>query len=1048
MKRWMALLLVVVQIFTVICVPSDATAVTETDNVEILFEKSADWPEGFLAATLEDVISETITENTEVAEETVFLDIIPASTVEMIDEAISSETEAIPATEITMTKEDGNSCGEGLTWHIDADGILTISGSGKITASPWYSNKTQIKSVVIEDGVTGIGACAFSGCNAITSVLIPNSVTIIENNAFSGCTNLKAATIPGSVNSIGQHAFYECFNMTTLTLEPGVKVIDDAAFTHCESLENVTLGYGLTSIGWASFSYCSSIEELHLPTSLRVIDKYAFYYCSGLTELKIPYGVYSIGNYAFSGCTGMKSILVPKSVTTIETYAFPWYGESFIMFAYQGSKAHRYAQTHNYTFVTLDDGGILPIIESKHIFTYPLVGGTVLASDGNNAMRTYLTILQEASFADVELNVVLPEGFSFEQQSLVTEKNVSVGELSEDRTFLLPTIYPIYIDLSVQESSYSLSIELTAKKSNGQLVEKKTAAIFYKPSMTRNVAQSLTSFAAEDYEFSLDSAPGSGSIYNQETARLCAMLSDMAYNRDNIETFLTSGLGFSNFERQGIAVNNDLTHLLGRYYASKKIIVDGEIKNLVYVVCRGSSGVPLVGREWLSNFDPGSGNTHAGFDGAASRVKTELEEYCAAHHFATKDTYIVVTGHSRAAAAANLVGHWLNTEAVLAKKENISVYTFATPTVDRRISSEEVGYAGHENIFNWVNYQDPIRNSASMRYYGRYGSTTLFAYGSGLLGGLTYNDGYCTYTLPNDGWTYTMAELLNAILYEMDPQDVFHKGRFVANCTRLLSNRKKKYPGSEIGELGIAHGMEYYYKAVITDARAEDDEDFVLVNIATQAALDYFKQEYCNESNETDVVIDSYHCPIDLYVYDLNGNLVGSIVNQVVSQDDDTFFLYVDGGSLNMATMKSKRDNYTVRIVGYDDGTMKHCLQNVGTDATTSIQIRENIPITNGGVLEVNDSGYVGPAGESEAEILAAYETYEEEDEMEWVLENLEPRELTVDDAIYLVWHTLFPEMYPVVERAVDYNGDGEVTDADAVVLLWHILFPDEYSLT
>ena len=52
------------------------------------------------------------------------------------------------------------------------------------------------------------------------------------------------------------------------------------------------------------------------------------------------------------------------------------------------------------------------------------------------------------------------------------------------------------------------------------------------------------------------------------------------------------------------------------------------------------------------------------------------------------------------------------------------------------------------------------------------------------------------------------------------------------------------------------------------------------------------------------------------------------------------------------------------------------------------------------------------------------------------------------NDAVYLIWHTLFPEMYPVEEKAADYNGDGNVTEADALILLWYALFPNRYSLT
>lgn len=47
---------------------------------------------------------------------------------------------------------------------------------------------------------------------------------------------------------------------------------------------------------------------------------------------------------------------------------------------------------------------------------------------------------------------------------------------------------------------------------------------------------------------------------------------------------------------------------------------------------------------------------------------------------------------------------------------------------------------------------------------------------------------------------------------------------------------------------------------------------------------------------------------------------------------------------------------------------------------------------------------------------------------------------LSESDAIYLIWHTLFPLEYPLEQNIADINDDGKVTDADAVELLWYAL--------
>ena len=53
---------------------------------------------------------------------------------------------------------------------------------------------------------------------------------------------------------------------------------------------------------------------------------------------------------------------------------------------------------------------------------------------------------------------------------------------------------------------------------------------------------------------------------------------------------------------------------------------------------------------------------------------------------------------------------------------------------------------------------------------------------------------------------------------------------------------------------------------------------------------------------------------------------------------------------------------------------------------------------------------------------------------------------VTNEDVIYLLWHTLFPESYPL-ETEVDFTGDDQLTNEDVIYLLWHTLFPETYPL-
>ncbi len=270
----------------------------------------------------------------------------------------------LPATPLAADIVDSGTCGaEGdgsnLTWTLDSDGVLTISGSGDMhgygpSGAPWHG---RVKSAVIAEGVTSIGGFAFYDCTSLTSVTIPDSVTSIGANAFFDCTSLTSVTIPDSVTSIGVGAFASCTSLTgiwvaesnshyssdasgvlfnkdktTLVQCPGafaaytipnsVTSIGDVAFSFCTSLASVTIPDSVTSIGRHAFQYCTSLTSVTIPNGVTSIGDSAFSYCASLTSVTIPDSVTSIGWSAFAGCTSLTSVTIPDSVTSIGSLAF------------------------------------------------------------------------------------------------------------------------------------------------------------------------------------------------------------------------------------------------------------------------------------------------------------------------------------------------------------------------------------------------------------------------------------------------------------------------------------------------------------------------------------------------------------------------------------------------------------------------------------------------------------------------------------------------------------------------------------------------------
>ncbi|MBR0303017.1 MAG: leucine-rich repeat domain-containing protein, partial [Clostridia bacterium] len=272
---------------------------------------------------------------------------------------------AIPAGAVT---EYFGTCGDDLTWVLDDDGTLTISGTGdmydytdfggNVTGSrpPWYGCADDISRVVIEPGVTSIGDYAFwYHYSELTNVVIPDTVTSIGVEAFSSCDGLEEIVIPGSVLTIGNFAFCDCCAMTSVVIGDGVKSIGDDAFSYCEMLTEITIPDSVTSIGEPVFDNCYELETISVGSgntvyhsdgncliktaaktliagcknsvipsdgSVETIGYCAFSGVTGIASVSIPDGVTSIGESAFDYCPDLKTVTIAEGVKTIGDYAF------------------------------------------------------------------------------------------------------------------------------------------------------------------------------------------------------------------------------------------------------------------------------------------------------------------------------------------------------------------------------------------------------------------------------------------------------------------------------------------------------------------------------------------------------------------------------------------------------------------------------------------------------------------------------------------------------------------------------------------------------
>ena len=222
----------------------------------------------------------------------------------------------------------------GPVWSLDADGILTISGNGTMYdcwdgGTPWYNNRSSVKTVVIETGVTSIGSYAFYDCISLTSVTIPDSVTSIESNAFYGCDILH---ILCSQNSTA-HQYAEANGIAygLLDVPAEEQTVSGTVGKLNWSLDklNCVLTVGADGVmppfvaanaPWKE--YANNIHSAVIESGTTTVSKYAFAGLSSLTSVDIPDGVTLIDSYAFYNSRSLESITIPDSVKTIGDSAF------------------------------------------------------------------------------------------------------------------------------------------------------------------------------------------------------------------------------------------------------------------------------------------------------------------------------------------------------------------------------------------------------------------------------------------------------------------------------------------------------------------------------------------------------------------------------------------------------------------------------------------------------------------------------------------------------------------------------------------------------
>lgn len=230
---------------------------------------------------------------------------------------------------------------------------------------------SSLKSINLPEGLETIGIQAFCDCDSLKTVIIPSSVNSIGFGAFEWCDSLTEIKVKSNnayftdINGVLYNKdktkiiqYPKAKTQTSYIIPSSVTTVGRDAFEECENLKSIILPEKLTSIEESAFS-SSGIKTIEIPAGVTTISRSAFN-SSFIESIVLPNNIVKIDEMAFRNCKNLKKIFIQNPQCEIDdsfgticsNLAFENAYRQFdgIIYGYENSTAHAYAQKYEYPF--------------------------------------------------------------------------------------------------------------------------------------------------------------------------------------------------------------------------------------------------------------------------------------------------------------------------------------------------------------------------------------------------------------------------------------------------------------------------------------------------------------------------------------------------------------------------------------------------------------------------------------------------------------------------------------------------------------------------
>ena len=236
-------------------------------------------------------------------------------------------------------------------YYLLCEGKSGVHADTKIIAGEAFSGNKELTSIVIPDGVVGIGDRAFENCENLSAVTLGSGLKTIGQSAFTYCSALTQISVPEGVTEIGQGAFSYCRAIENISLPNSLTRFEDFALPdNADAIKYTEYGNALylgnatnpylvlvqakggditsctvnasTKFIYSNAFYQSKLSSVVIPDEVIGIGTAAFRNCASLTSVTFGKSLAYMGGNAFSGCEKLQRAKLPESLTELGNYAF------------------------------------------------------------------------------------------------------------------------------------------------------------------------------------------------------------------------------------------------------------------------------------------------------------------------------------------------------------------------------------------------------------------------------------------------------------------------------------------------------------------------------------------------------------------------------------------------------------------------------------------------------------------------------------------------------------------------------------------------------